>query len=351
MSVDNKKICVIGAFGFDTLPTGGQPVKSRELYNGLRKYTNGVKYVETYEWKKHPHKLLADVIGYAKEGYSFIMLPAHNGVKVFSLLLVYLKRRYGTKIFYDVVGGWLPTLLENNKVLKRMLSKFDGIWVETKSMFNALYGMGFKNVDVVPNFKTINPVDSDKLQTSYSLPLSVCTFSRVTEKKGIIEAIETIASLNRKYNNQIFQLDIYGPIDNGFLDVFNNLLLEHSDFLSYKGIVSSDKSVEVLQNYYALLFPTKFYTEGVPGTIIDAYAAGVPIICSAWKNHKDIVLDGITGWVYEFNNTQMLENFVDKAYTDQFDFIKMKRNALNEFYKYDSKIVMKTIALKIGITD
>lgn len=29
------KIGVIGAFGFDTLDTGGQPVKTRALYYGL----------------------------------------------------------------------------------------------------------------------------------------------------------------------------------------------------------------------------------------------------------------------------------------------------------------------------
>mgnify|MGYP002519543662 CR=1 FL=1 len=31
------------------------------------------------------------------------------------------------------------------------------------------------------------------------------------------------------------------------------------------------------------------YTEGVPGTIIDAYAAGLPIISAKWLNYGDIL--------------------------------------------------------------
>ena len=38
--------------------------------------------------------------------------------------------------------------------------------------------------------------------------------------------------------------------------------------------MDSEKTVKTLENYYLLLFPTKFRTEGIPGTIIDALSAG-----------------------------------------------------------------------------
>ena len=52
----------------------------------------------------------------------------------------------------------------------------------------------------------------------------------------------------------------------------------------YCGIKDPKDSVKTLKNYFALVFPTRFYTEGIPGTIIDAYYAGVPVIASKWES-------------------------------------------------------------------
>lgn len=46
-------------------------------------------------------------------------------------------------------------------------------------------------------------------------------------------------------------------------------------YIKYCGTVSFDKTTEVLKEYFALVFPTRFYTEGIPGTIIDAFASGL----------------------------------------------------------------------------
>ena len=102
------KICVIGAFGFDTMPTGGQPVKTRNLYKLLsEKYgTDEVSYIETYGWKKHPFKMMNTVRRAVKQSENVIMLPAHNGVKVFAPLLLRYAKGTAAKLFYDVIGGW-----------------------------------------------------------------------------------------------------------------------------------------------------------------------------------------------------------------------------------------------------
>ena len=62
------------------------------------------------------------------------------------------------------------------------------------------------------------------------------------------------------------------------------------------------QSVEVLKNYFALLFPTRFYTEGIPGTIIDAYSAGVPVISSMWESFSDMIEVDVTGFGYIFGD-------------------------------------------------
>ena len=43
------------------------------------------------------------------------------------------------------------------------------------------------------------------------------------------------------------------------------------------------------------IFPTRFTTEGIPGSIIDSYYAGVPVLASKWNSFDDVIEDGKTG--------------------------------------------------------
>jgi glycosyltransferase involved in cell wall biosynthesis len=94
-------------------------------------------------------------------------------------------------------------------------------------------------------------------------------------------------------------------------------------------VVPYDKSTEVLQGCFALLFPTHFYTEGVPGTLIDAYASGVPVISSRWESFADVVSEGETGYGYAIGEADALcEMLVDFAqHPDK--MLSLRTNCLN----------------------
>lgn len=38
-----------------------------------------------------------------------------------------------------------------------------------------------------------------------------------------------------------------------------------------------------------MLLPTHYYTEGLPGSVLDAYMSGIPIIVSRWKHASEFV--------------------------------------------------------------
>ena len=83
-----------------------------------------------------------------------------------------------------------------------------------------------------------------------------------------------------------------------------------------------------------MLFPTQYFTEGIPGTIIDSYAAGVPVISSKWKSFSDVVDDGVTGLGFEFNKGGDLERIMEKVITNPSMIINLKQGCIrkaNEF--------------------
>lgn len=343
-------ITILGHFGNNKTLLNGQTIKTKNLYDGLKRFTNHTIFtIDTYGWYKHPLKLIRKIKKDSKNKNSIIMLSAQNGIKVFPILLLKYKNKYGNKIYYDVVGGWLPKMLtENPKILSR-LHAFDGIWVETETMKKSLVSLGLKNVEVIPNFKSINPLSENELLFPEINPIKLCTFSRVMQEKGIETAINIVSQINNEAGKVIFSLDIYGQIENGYEDRFEEITRNLPSYIHYKGSVDSSKSVDVLKDYYALLFPTHFFTEGIPGTVIDAYCAGVPVISSKWESFGDIIIEGETGLGYEFDDDNKLKEVLLDIIKSPDKLINMRKNCIIAAQRYDVPIIIKKIEHNMGI--
>ena len=327
------KFLLIGSFDFDKLDTGGQPVKSRELFWALvEKYgKESVTYIETPRWKRHPITTFFKTLSLSKKSDIIIMLPAHNGVKVFSRILTFIKKRYSKKIYYDVIGGWLNEMLNSKPRLIKSLRQFDCVFVETENMKRGLDEKGIP-CKVVPNFKRLEPASISDYPLATTPPFKLCIFSRITEMKGIGEAIESIREVNNL--GFFYTLDIYGPVDDSYREKFFKTIESSKDFVNYKGCVSPSESVNALKKYFALLFPTRFFTEGVPGTIIDAYFSGVPVISSKWLSFSDVVIDGETGFGFNFDKFEELKRLLIKIANHPNLINKMRTNCLKMASKY-----------------
>lgn len=339
------KILLCGYFAFGSKDNGGQPVKGRELYRAIKEYygAESIDYVETLNWKKHPIKLLNSYLSKARNADYIIMLPAQNGVEVFSRLLKWSKKIIKTKIFYSVIGGWLPQKTEKENSLRATLNYFDGIWVETSSMKEMLENQGLCNVSVVPNFKHLE-INKDIRENAYVKPFAFCYFSRVIKEKGIEDAIKAIKQINDQYGEVICSLDIYGQIDSRYADTFLDMKEHFPSFVQYKGMVDSSESVSTIDKYFALLFPTHYYTEGIPGTLIDALCAGVPVISSNWLNCKDILFDKCTGIGYEFDNYDAFVDSIIKMIGMEYsEWKQMKLNCLEKALLFTPEYVIKVI--------
>jgi glycosyltransferase involved in cell wall biosynthesis len=72
-------------------------------------------------------------------------------------------------------------------------------------------------------------------------------------------------------------LTFYGPIHEEDRDYFEAELRKYS-FAEYKGVLQPSEIHQTLNDYDVMLLPTHYYTEGLPGSIIDAYISGIPVM-------------------------------------------------------------------------
>lgn len=69
-----------------------------------------------------------------------------------------------------------------------------------------------------------------------------------------------------------------------------------ADGVEFRGEVPASEVAGILENARALLVPSRWY-EAAPRTIIEAYAAGVPVVASALGALPELVEEGVTGFL------------------------------------------------------
>lgn len=345
------KIGICGNLGVEKESSNGQIIKTKIIKQELEKYfgSEQIIQVNTAIWKRQPIKVMFNSIKMGVTCRNIIIMPAQNGLKVFAPLYIVICKVFRKKMHYCVIGGWLPEYIKKNKYMIKWLKQIDCIYVETNSMKNQLLKLHFENIICMPNFKPITPLKKEEMMINHKPPYRICTFSRVKREKGILDIIEVVKQLNAKYKKKIYILDVYGQIEEDFEEEFNGVINENKEFVKYKGVVEFDKSKEIIKNYFALIFPTYYEGEGFPGTIIDAFSAGVPVIATNWKYNGEIISHKHTGLIYEIDNEKnmLLMNLLEESYINPANILEMKKNCLLEADKYNSDSVMQILIKEI----
>lgn len=329
-----KTVGIAGHFGLGKNYLDGQTIKIKIVAEELKNTFGEIDVFDSCEWKDHIVRKLCSMPGFVKKNENIVIMPAHNGLKVFAPLFGTLCKIYKRRLFYVVIGGWLPEYLGKHRWLIRILKEFNGIFVETASMKDSLCKSGFKNVQIMPNCKKLDILSRQELVFSGGEPYRFCTFSRVMKEKGIEDAINAVKEINHRYNRVVCTLDIYGQVDAFYKQRFYGLQKNFPEFVKYRGMVDFDKSTAVLKSYYVLLFPTYYSGEGFAGTIIDAFSAGLPVIASNWRYNCEIVTHLKTGLIYPCGDCTSLAAAMEWVMNNREITEAMKINCINEAKKY-----------------
>lgn len=342
----NKKISIIGHFGGNENILDGQTIKTKILYDELKNATDWkIKKVDTYYKRKNPLKLINDLIIALLTTNDIIILLSRNGMKLFFPLLSFSAKLFNKRIYHDVIGGNLDIYVQKYPKYKKYLNSFVVNWVETEGLKNKLLKQEINNCEVIPNFKRLNVVDVKNKE--YDEPFRFCIFSRVMKEKGVEIAIEAIETINKEFGENFCALDIFGRIDDSYKESFKKIMDNVTNAISYKGMVPYAESVEVIKDYYALLFPTYWDGEGFPGTIVDAFSAGLPVIATDWNCNGEIVENKINGILYPNDENKNLKESILWLINHKEQLNDIKLNCINSANKYQPDDFIKKIVIKI----
>jgi glycosyltransferase involved in cell wall biosynthesis len=202
-----------------------------------------------------------------------------------------------------------------------------------------------KKIDILPG----SGVDLERFQFNPIInraqnKVKFYFFGRILISKGILFFVDAAKEIIQIYGKSHVEFCIVGFIDkinrNGDSISMDQIKKwENDEIIKYLG--ESNKIETIIFEADCIILPS-YYREGTPRSLLESIAMGIPIITTNSVGCKDVVIDGVNGYMVEPNNLESLKNAVSKMINltaqQRSEMGAMGRKIAEK--KYDEKIVI-----------
>jgi glycosyltransferase involved in cell wall biosynthesis len=143
---------------------------------------------------------------------------------------------------------------------------------------------------------------------------------RLSEEKGIATLLDAWRIVGQDCRLKVVGTGPLAPVNGAYLKE------PHIEFLGERSV---SEVADLMERSRSLVFPSLVY-EGMPRTIIEAFATGTPVIASRLGAMAEIVEDGVTGIHFELGNAADLAAKVKWARNHPAEMEAMGRAARRE---------------------
>lgn len=337
------KYLILGYFGYNNNQIDGQTIKTRQVYELLceKKGSDNVTYFDTQILQSRRGSIIK-LLYLLVQVNTIIYLPGQKSLKSFFSVLSFISQLLRKNVIYCVVGGWLVDFLKENKAISEKLKICSAILVETEYLKTNLESQfALKNVYLFPNFRkqSFVPCFHNEEQGIFNLVF----MARIMEEKGINYIFNFADFIIENNLQNSFQIHFYGQISEKDRSKFLGKV-KHYPFVEYKDVVQPSNVYSTLTNYDLLLLPTYYEGEGFPGTIIDAYISGLPVLASNWKQIPEFIEVGRTGFLFDLNEQKEFNKIIMSLFRNRENLLEMKKQAFIKSSNYSADSAWKIIA-------
>jgi len=213
-------------------------------------------------------------------------------------------------------GGNLCNLMQNGRIpfyIKLILKWASHIVVLTNIQQQPLLKYCSSNhISVIPNMidTGIYYSKSRKFNSQYR----ILYMSKLEYKKGAFDVIEAVQYVISKFSNVTFLFAGDGPDK----DKLQLLCCEHGleDNVKLLGYVRDQKKVMFLSRGDLFLFPSH-YNEGMPYALIEAMAAGLPVIATSRGGMPEIIEHRVNGFLVQPQQPKQLAQAINKLLSNK----------------------------------
>jgi glycosyltransferase involved in cell wall biosynthesis len=281
-----RKFFFIASYGSKKKHLNGESVKSRDVLSCLKEHDkvsafnlDTLKYWNTFRF----------YVSTFFNRHRYVMVcKAPTGAKI---ILKYLKLiHYPQELIFTYIYGFGLTGEYAGKVFPADLEYCHALIVESpevKQQFPADFGA---RIGVFPCLKRIYVIPNDRPYQHKDV-LKLLFFSRIVKSKGVIEILNATIKANQQQVH--FDLSIAGAVTN---EQSTNKTIQEAatkypfiHFLGSSFTIQGEDSYKRFSTYDLHVFPSQYFHECAPGSIVDSFIAGVPTLSSKFHSYEEML--------------------------------------------------------------
>lgn len=158
--------------------------------------------------------------------------------------------------------------------------------------------------------------------------------SRMEAEKGIYEALEVFNILKKKYRSLKL---VYAGNGVELDNIRKKIQDEKIQDVSFTGYIRGDEKYKLLASSGIFLLIT-YYGEGMPVSILEAMACGLPVITRPVGGIKDFFENGKMGYCLDVKNPE--------AFAEKIDYLLSNQNILKQISSHNKEYAYKNFTSK-----
>lgn len=292
-------------------------LKNSKAYKQLKEIMKSEKFEAV-----HCHSPMGGVIARlaAKSlGISPVIYTAHGfhfykGAPLINWLLYYPVEKFMAK-YTDIL---ITINKEDNEIANKFKTNniyIPGIGIDCSKYNQARKNRESKRVELgIPNDSIV-----------------LLTIGEMIKRKNYETALNAIARI--KHKNFIYLICGNGKLEDHLKEVVEKLgIKEKVYFLGYRNDIP-----EICAASDIFIFPS--YQEGLPVSMMECMASGLPIVCSSIRGNRDLVEDGIGGYLVEPTDINGFVEAINKLIENPELRYRMRNNNLSKVKMFDKERV------------
>jgi len=172
------------------------------------------------------------------------------------------------------------------------------------------------------------------------------SIGEMIKRKNHETAIRALAKLKKE--NVVYLICGRGKLENYLKELAEKLGVgDKVKFLGFRNDIP-----EICKASDIFIFPS--YQEGLPVAVMEAMAAGLPVICSNIRGNKDLIKNGQGGYLFEPRDVDGLVNYILKIIKDvesQVSMANLNKQNVSQYDKVYVKKVMNQIYADLNNND
>jgi glycosyltransferase involved in cell wall biosynthesis len=209
-------------------------------------------------------------------------------------------KKTGVSYAISLRGGDVPGLVPSINWIHRLLAPFRravlrdalSIVANSEGLRQLSHASDPFPVNVIPNgvnTRRFQPAGEPRRDGVFR----VLAIGRLQDQKNHAFALKVLANVRQRIDERLeYHVVGDGPLRHRLEDLAAQLDLTQN--IVWHGWVSRESLAEIYSSCDCLLHPTLY--EGMPNAVLEAMAAGLPVVASSVPGNRDLVTEGETGY-------------------------------------------------------